>query len=175
MRLFPRARRWPSPLPPRCVGGPSRGTNRCAEPEPRSAQRPAPARPDCPPQSRFYARGGSLESLAVVLNVNPAAGFFQPLLHLFVGRLADEGLLDAGAMVVYGRRLPGMRLHQLRAHVLVEVLANLFVGDLDSGPEAQTNETHQHQLPREARLQFFFIHSIRGQRAAIRGVVPIAD
>src|ERR1035438_1140064 len=67
---------------------------------------------------------------------------------------AREFLLhDAGAMVVHRRRLAGMRRHQTRAHMIVEVLANLLVADLDARPEPNIDEAQQRQLPHRTGLQ----------------------
>ena len=65
-----------------------------------------------------------------------------------------------------------MCLDQIRAHVLVEVLANFVCADLDAGPKAHIDEAHQHQLPRQAgSFRSVFADAVLGQRAAVRGIV----
>ena len=87
----------------------------------------------------------------MILDVRAAAGFLQPLLHLLVGRLADERLLDAVAIVVDRWRLAGMRLHRDPARMCsLKYLRISSLADLDAGPEAHIDEAHQHQLPQSA-------------------------
>ena len=110
----------------------------------------------------------------MVLNAGAPPGLLQPLLHLLVGRLVDQLLHDSGSVVVHRRRLARMRRHQSRAHVLVEVLANLLVADLDAGPEAHIDEAQQRQLPHQPRLQILFADAVLRQRAPVRSIVPEA-
>src|ERR1700733_9300039 len=140
MPRFPNGCRWPFRLRRRGVGGSFRGTSRCAAPAPHRAPAPASEPRGWPPRSRRCDCGGSSEDLLVVIDARAPAGVLQPLLHLLIGSLTGERLLDAFAIVVERWRFPGMGLFESRAQVFVEILAEVLVADLDAGPEARVDE-----------------------------------